>query len=219
MAAARVQDDDRDDKNDEGRGAGEQYDEKKVRLVGGLLLEVSELLLQFFGEVLEVVIMLLFHTGLDAVVRADADRRARQLQKWPKLTGYWNPKRLSRIMGVHVKGVGRMKRRLTGNGMRVVAASAVLAIGAMMAAGPMATVATAQANPIPHAHIYPDVAMAKTDIQAALLKARREHKRVILDFGGDWCPDCQVLNIYFHQSPNKELLEKNYVLVDVNIGH
>jgi thiol:disulfide interchange protein len=103
--------------------------------------------------------------------------------------------------------------------MRVVAASAVLAVGAMMAAGPMATVATAQANPIPHAHIYPDVAMAKTDIQAALVKARHEHKRVILDFGGDWCPDCQVLNIYFHQSPNKELLEKNYVLVDVNIGH
>ena len=61
--------------------------------------------------------------------------------------------------------------------------------------------------------------MAKTDIQAALVKARHEHKRVLLDFGGDWCPDCQVLNIYFHQSPNKELLEKNFVLVDVNIGH
>ncbi len=31
--------------------------------------------------------------------------------------------------------------------------------------------------------------------------------------------DCQVLNIYFHQSPNAELLAKNFVLVDVNIGH
>lgn len=74
------------------------------------------------------------------------------------------------------------------------------------------------AAPIPHAHIYPDVAVAKSDIQAALSKARREHKRVILDFGGDWCPDCQVLNIYFHQSPNKELVDKYFVLVDVNIG-
>jgi thiol:disulfide interchange protein len=80
--------------------------------------------------------------------------------------------------------------------------------------------AVAQAgNPIPRAHIYPDVAVAKSDIQAALVKARLEHKRVILDFGGDWCGDCQVLNYYMHQSPNKELLEKNYVLVDVNIGH
>jgi thiol:disulfide interchange protein len=72
---------------------------------------------------------------------------------------------------------------------------------------------------IPHGHIYPDVQAAHSDIQAAIEKARREHKRAILDFGGDWCPDCQVLNIYFHQSPNKELLAKHFVLVDVNIGH
>jgi thiol:disulfide interchange protein len=68
-------------------------------------------------------------------------------------------------------------------------------------------------------HIYPATEQAPADVRAALLKARREHKRVILDFGGDWCGDCQVLNIYFHQAPNAELLEKNFVLVDVNIGH
>ena len=108
-----------------------------------------------------------------------------------------------------------MYRRLTRNGMRVLAAGGVLAMGAMMVATPMAM---AQSATIPHAHIYPDVQAAHTDIEAALAKARKEHKRVILDFGGDWCPDCQVLNIYFHQSPNKELVDKHYVLVDVNIG-
>jgi thioredoxin 1 len=71
---------------------------------------------------------------------------------------------------------------------------------------------------IPHAHIYPTVEAARTDIRAALVEARRTHKRVLLDFGGDWCGDCQVLNIYFHQSPNAELLAKNFILVDVNIG-
>jgi thioredoxin 1 len=70
-----------------------------------------------------------------------------------------------------------------------------------------------------HAHIYPSIDAAEADIHAAKVEARRTHKRVILDFGGDWCPDCQVLNIYFHQSPNAELLKKNFVLVDVNIGH
>ena len=49
------------------------------------------------------------------------------------------------------------------------------------------------------------------DIQAALADAQRTHKRVILDFGGDWCPDCQVLNIYFHQEPNAELLARYFV--------
>ncbi len=69
------------------------------------------------------------------------------------------------------------------------------------------------------AHIYPDVGAAKSDIQSALAMARREHKRVLLDFGGDWCGDCQVLNLYFHQPENLKLLNQHFILVDVNIGH
>ncbi|HEV2647134.1 MAG TPA: thioredoxin family protein [Acidobacteriaceae bacterium] len=67
-------------------------------------------------------------------------------------------------------------------------------------------------------HIYSETANPKADIAAALTKARREHKRVILDFGGDWCGDCQVLDIYFHQAPNADLLQRNFVLVHVWIG-
>lgn len=67
--------------------------------------------------------------------------------------------------------------------------------------------------------IYSDTADARHDIQQALAQAKREHKRVILDFGGNWCGDCQVLDIYFHQEPNLSLLEKNFVLVHVNVGH
>jgi thiol:disulfide interchange protein len=68
-------------------------------------------------------------------------------------------------------------------------------------------------------HIYSETANPKADVAAALAKAKREHKRVIVDFGGDWCPDCQVLDIYFHQAPNADLLDKNFVLVHVSIGH
>ena len=68
-------------------------------------------------------------------------------------------------------------------------------------------------------HIYPPVNEADADIAAALTKAKAEHKRVLLDFGGDWCGDCQVLDIYMHQPPNLDLLNANYVLVHVNIGN
>jgi thioredoxin 1 len=68
------------------------------------------------------------------------------------------------------------------------------------------------------AHIYPEIDSAAADLQAALTEAKRTHKRVIVDFGGDWCPDCQVLNIYFHQNPNADLLAKYYVRVNVNVG-
>ncbi len=66
--------------------------------------------------------------------------------------------------------------------------------------------------------IYPDPAQARADIAAALKTAAATHKRVILDFGGNWCGDCHVLDIYFHNSENRPILESNYVLVHVNVG-
>src|SRR6187402_139344 len=71
---------------------------------------------------------------------------------------------------------------------------------------------------IPHNHIYDETADPKALIAAAFKKAKAEHKRVILDFGGDWCGDCQVLYYYFHKSPNVEVLNANFVLVPVWIG-
>lgn len=67
--------------------------------------------------------------------------------------------------------------------------------------------------------IYPAPDQARADIAAALKTARASHKRVLLDFGGNWCPDCQVLDIYFHNAKNWPILNANFVLVHVNIGH
>ena len=51
------------------------------------------------------------------------------------------------------------------------------------------------------------------------MRAAREHKRIILDFGGNWCGDCQVLNIYSMQAPNAEILSKYFIVVHVDVGH
>jgi thiol-disulfide isomerase/thioredoxin len=75
------------------------------------------------------------------------------------------------------------------------------------------------APPAVKKHLYSADADPNADIAAALKQARLEHKRVILDFGGDWCGDCQVLDIYLHQQPNVEVFQKNFVLVHVDIGH
>lgn len=105
----------------------------------------------------------------------------------------------------------------------------VLALGASLflsspaapaqAANPAGTGATQGAQPIGKKHLYSETADPRADITQALQQAKREHKRVLLDFGGDWCGDCQVLDIYFHQEPNGALLEKNFVVVHVFIGH
>jgi len=72
---------------------------------------------------------------------------------------------------------------------------------------------------LPRNHIYDESADPRVDIAAALKKAKAEHKRVIVDFGGDWCGDCQVLDLYFHQAPNDALLAENFVLVHVFVTH
>lgn len=66
--------------------------------------------------------------------------------------------------------------------------------------------------------IYPDPAQAKADLASALKTAAQTHRRVLLDFGGNWCGDCHVLDMYFHNADNQQILESNFVLVHVNVG-
>jgi thioredoxin 1 len=67
--------------------------------------------------------------------------------------------------------------------------------------------------------IFPAPEQASADIAAAIKMSAAKHRRVILDFGGDWCPDCQALDRYFHDAENQPILDANFLLVHVNIGH
>jgi thioredoxin 1 len=67
--------------------------------------------------------------------------------------------------------------------------------------------------------IYPQPSQARPDLAAALHASAVSHKRVILDFGGNWCPDCVVLDRYFHDAQNAPIVNANYVVVHVNVGH
>jgi thiol:disulfide interchange protein len=67
--------------------------------------------------------------------------------------------------------------------------------------------------------IYPDPSQARADLAAALKTAAATHRRILLDFGGNWCGDCQVLDLYMHDSKNQPLIESNFVVVHINIGH
>ena len=72
-------------------------------------------------------------------------------------------------------------------------------------------------NPGPNP-IYPNAAEAKADIAAALASASRKHKHVLLDFGGNWCSDCHVLDAAFQSPDVARILHPNFVVVHINIG-
>lgn len=71
---------------------------------------------------------------------------------------------------------------------------------------------------IPDKKKYPAIEAAAGDVTAALAEARRTGKRVIMNFGADWCPDCWVLHYYFDEEPNAELVQRHFVMVNVNVG-
>jgi thiol:disulfide interchange protein len=87
----------------------------------------------------------------------------------------------------------------------------------LIAAAALLTLSAGMASPATH-NIYPDPAQAKRDLAAALKTAAATHKRILLDFGGNWCGDCQVLDIFLHDPANRAILDANFVLVDINIG-
>ena len=93
----------------------------------------------------------------------------------------------------------------------------------LMVGGLGAGIAGAQAaRPLPapteQRNLYPENVDAKAAIAGALETAKKAHKRVLLIFGGNWCYDCHVLDAAFRSADIAPTLNKNYVLVHVNIG-
>jgi thioredoxin 1 len=67
-------------------------------------------------------------------------------------------------------------------------------------------------------NLYNSQADAKKEIREALERARREHKNVILMFGGNWCYDCHVLDLAFHHPEIEPALKAHFLVVHIDVG-
>ena len=70
----------------------------------------------------------------------------------------------------------------------------------------------------PNPNLYPANANANQEVKEAVAAAGREHKRVLLVFGANWCLDCHALDSGFHQPRIAPLLNGNFKVVHVDIG-
>ena len=71
----------------------------------------------------------------------------------------------------------------------------------------------------PNTQLYHDPEEAPADIASALAAAGKDHKRVLLVFGGNWCYDCHVLDATFHSKAIAPLVNANYHVIHVNVGN
>jgi thiol:disulfide interchange protein len=67
--------------------------------------------------------------------------------------------------------------------------------------------------------IYDTKADGSAQIASALSKASAEHKRVLLDFGANWCIWCRRLHATFESDPSvSEALGRGFVVVMIDVN-
>jgi len=71
----------------------------------------------------------------------------------------------------------------------------------------------------PNIQLYPAPEEAPTEISTALAAAAKDHKRVLLVFGGNWCYDCHVLDATFHSKEFAPIVNANYHVLHINVGN
>lgn len=80
----------------------------------------------------------------------------------------------------------------------------------------LAGLATGASEPV-----YDEKADAKKDIRAAIAQASRagqSSKNIVLVFGANWCKDCRALAEQMLKDYLASLVEKNFVVVKIDVG-
>ncbi len=102
-----------------------------------------------------------------------------------------------------------------------IAAAAILAtVAAVTTAAPAPKVGIATldeiARPLPLP--YDETADGAKAVAAAKARAAKSGKLLLIDLGGNWCPDCRVLAGIFGVPAVKAFMDRHYEIVTVDIG-
>ena len=65
---------------------------------------------------------------------------------------------------------------------------------------------------------FDESADANAAVANAFAKAKTEHKRVLIDLGGNWCADCRILAGVMQLPEMQRFLASHYVVVPVDVG-
>ncbi len=99
------------------------------------------------------------------------------------------------------------------------ALAAGLVAGAVWAApAPRVSIASFQQLATPLPYPYDEHADADAAVFAAKQQAAAEHKLLLIDLGGNWCPDCRILAGTMALPEVKAFVRAHYVVVTVDVG-
>lgn len=100
----------------------------------------------------------------------------------------------------------------------VLALAALVATPLAAAPAPRVTVQSLAQLPQPLPLPYPEGADADRAVAAAKARAKARHKKLLIDLGGNWCPDCRALAGVMALPEVKRFLDAHYEVVMVDVG-
>jgi thiol-disulfide isomerase/thioredoxin len=98
------------------------------------------------------------------------------------------------------------------------AAMLIVAPPALAAPAPKVAITSFAELKTPLPYPYDEKADADRAVQAAKARARAGHKLLLIDLGGNWCPDCRILAGTIELPPVKAFVEAHYEVVTVDVG-
>lgn len=98
------------------------------------------------------------------------------------------------------------------------AAAPMMSAPAMAAPAPRLPETSFAALPQPLPLPYDEAADAHKDVAAAIARAKKAKKLVLIDLGGNWCPDCRILAGTMALPSLSPWVKKHFELVTVDVG-
>ena len=86
------------------------------------------------------------------------------------------------------------------------------------AGAPRVTITNSNPLRVPLPFPYNGRANAAQDVYAAFARARASGKRVVIDFGRNWCPDCRILAGVLERPEVEPFVEEHFELVTVDVA-
>ncbi len=100
----------------------------------------------------------------------------------------------------------------------LVVAAALGATLMMGAAPPQLAITDLKNLPIVEKAPYDESANADAVVAAAFARAKKSHKLVMLDLGGNWCPDCIILANVMRLPAMADFMQAHYEFASVDVG-
>jgi thiol-disulfide isomerase/thioredoxin len=97
-------------------------------------------------------------------------------------------------------------------------AAALLPTAALAAPAPRVGITSFAQLKTPLPYPYDETADADAAVAAANARARATHRLLMIDLGGNWCPDCRILAGTMELPALKAFVDAHYVVVSVDVG-